>query len=47
MVTRRQFPLPDTPLTQQCWNANELHQSSACRIAVPGGAEGLKRPNLH
>ena len=35
MVTRRQFPLPDTPLTQQCWNAGELHDSSAWRIAVP------------
>lgn len=35
MFPRREFALPDTPLTQQCWNADELGNSSAWRIAVP------------
>jgi hypothetical protein len=35
MVTRRQFPRPDTPLTQQVWNADDLRATSTWRIAVP------------
>lgn len=35
MITRRQFPMPATPVTQQLWKANTLRLAPSWRIRVP------------